>query len=252
MTSKQRTIRLNFTPTLKIPLKIRMRKKPRKTTQASIDKFNSLVQSGAISNVEINKFGRLIRADNTRQLSSGELKHIRKVALLSQEPWARAEQHSRQLSAAAKLTAENAKKVIEFERKGHFSWIHPTLEMELIEGKNPLATLTAAEKLSRGFAPHARENASKFIGRPKELQANFKKQLVFYKGLLVKEKLKEKVIFDEFGTDYLCRQVVKLVGENLVRETKLTINSINSIDIFTVTLLPSGKITYAIKEAKIR
>ncbi len=252
MVKKISRVRINITPQHSLPLSVRVRRNPRKITQAAINRFNTLVKTGVVSDLQFNKIGELTYANISPRITPSDLKSVRKVVVLSQEVGARAEKHLKSLGHAGKLIKIANARILDFERRGQFSWLHPVLEMDILQGKNPFATLTAAERSSEINSDLAREAASRFIARPEELVKNLKKQLIFFKSLMLKNNKKELVIFDELGKADSVMQVAKISDGKVVRETKIFIPSYNSLETFTVTLLPSGKVVHAIKEQKLR
>jgi len=248
----KKPVQIKVAPNRSLDLGIRIRCRPKKSVVAAIKRFDQLVERGLVSNLEITREGVISGGNISSHLSQADYAAIRRVITLSHEHIGRARSKVSTSGDVDLFHKRQESKIAAWESKGGFDWLHPALEEDILKGRNPLFTLTLAERTYGKRSEGLRAIVNRYIARPESLTANLKKQLVFFRGELLKQKgKKEIVVASEIGPEDKATTVVKLVGQSVVRETVAMIPSMNIRETLTVTLLPSGKITYSKTEGKM-
>ena len=248
----RKSFQIKVAPNNSRNLGIRIRNKPKKSVVDAVRRFDRLVDAGAISNLEITREGVISGGKISPSLSKEDYAAIRRVITLSHEHIGRARSKVSASGDVDLFHRRQEAKMATWESKGGFDWVHPALEGDILKGRNPLFTLTLAERTFGKKSKPLRALVSKYVARPESLAANLKRQLIFFRGELLKQKGKnEIVIASEIGPEDKATTIVKMVGQNVVRETVALIPSMNVREVLTVTLLPTGKVTYSTTDGKM-
>lgn len=240
---KKTVYSINVNPTKTKQFSIKGRKKPRKARLALVKKFNDLVKRGIVSNLKFDKDGSLSAADFSRKLTSEETKLMRKVVMLTQEPYIRRQPP---IPKEEIIIEKLRRSLIEHEKKGQFVFIVPRMELDIMEGKNVENIISIAE-LINGTNFDASRKKIKGFDKAK-VQRNLKRQLRYFESILKNKRRKEMIIAlekEEFGEGVTK---IKLDGKNVVRETLVRLDtpqkSINADIVSKVILKSNGKIVF--------
>ena len=250
--SLKKSVKIKTAPGHLLNLGVKVRNKPRKPIVAAIHRFNQLVEQGLLSNLEFSKEGVISGGKISPHCSKADFDAIRRVVTLSHERQARARSKVDSAKDVDLFHKRQEAQIAVWESKGGFDWVHPAIEEDILKGKNPLFTLMLTERTYGNKLEGLRALASKYIARPRSLTANLKKQLIFFRGEILKQKGKNKIVVaSEISPDDKSTTIVRLSGKNVVRETTAIFPAMNIKEKLVVTLLPSGKITWSWKEGKI-
>jgi len=259
MVSKIRSIKLRKNPlrllvnlqtaeAFKIPdeehiMNVRMRKIPKKSVSHALKQVNTLIGTGAISDLKFREDGSLIGASIKRNLSKGEEDALRRVVTLSHEQGHRLDKRAKPTPQAWKTMREHVHRIKRYEREGQFTWLHPSLENAILEGKNVELILTLAQHQSGANTNRLREKIKAKLSRPQDVKANLKKQLIYFRDLLNRKKQRELVIDEDFSEWDSTTTTVYLAKGTVFRESWIVAPKVNETARFVVELPPNGVIT---------
>jgi len=230
---------ININPTTIKQISIRERKNPRKARLGLVNEFNRLVRAGVVSNLKFDSDGSLCGSDFSRKLTDKEIDLVRKIVLLSQEPFIRKQGTLPKEEILAKRINLS---LLEHERKGQFVFINPAIEMYIMEGEKPEDFILKLEMLNRTKLAAFRKRISKY-NTPEEIQRNLLKQLRYFESVLKAKKIKEMVISVEKGDWDASITKVKLNGKEVIRETIARVPSAADV-VLRVILREDGKIHF--------
>jgi len=248
---KKRVIFLNDGPSARVPFVIRMRKKPKKSVQFALDRFNRLASEGRIKGLVFSEEGQLVDAKHIDIAGKCE-DAVRRVVTLTHEQAIR----KRNVGVSRSIKQEKTmhayeKRLMEYERQGGFKWLHPAIEQEILGGHDPMTMIRIASKQANVDVAELEKDVIE-LGSPEKVKKNLKRQLIFFRDLLLKQNKKELSLYNEYSKWDSATTKVVCAGGSVFRETQALIPQHNVKEQFVVELDNRGNLHFYNNERKLR
>jgi len=243
-------LEISVAPGKKVPFLPRVRRNPTKSFLASLKKFNQMVEKGKIKNPQMGSDGAITLSSLSHSPGSPGFKAARRIYLTSRNRSPEFIKSARG-NVGRREMDKIEERVFQYELKGNFVFVNPLLEQGFLRGYSP------ERMLGLSFAPSAQKAAAlekvrASLSSRESMESNIRRQLIFFRDLLLKTNEHELVLYREFSpVDSASTRIVVEKGK-ISRITTSLIPEHNSNVQFIVTLEKNGRLSFKTIEGKIR